>query len=722
MARRFGIRVTRVALLLAFLSGLAYAEEDVWKEPAGSIYWGDLHVHTAYSLDAWASGWTRGRYLKEAGIFALYCAKLDFVAFTDHSEMLTNADYWKDAIATARAMNEAAGRSLDGNGDPAIVVFPGWEWTQQKPWGHKNVIMKYDDPNLLPAQAARCYRGFLGPGLVTAYLRGRYTGQEAITRTPGELFDYLRRTCTRSGTGCATIVIPHGNAWGQLTDPRTDWLSITPNMFTDWPAQLNPRDHDPDLQRAIEVYSQHGNSEQYRPLHPEYRYYLEGQEVDLKTCRENAKACRKVCSEPNASFEPCCFRAGEIVKARCQDPDSEFCRREMDRAKESGVPFAGFLSPGEKKELKPEFRDRPAEVKAEEWGACDQCLDCYQPASVYRPQCSVQQALATGYFAEGEDPLYYRFGFVASTDNHSAMPGSVKEVKRFAELHSPGFGVGNFAFQTTQFERIANYLNPGGLVAIISPRRTREDLWQNLFARRTYGTTGARIEVWLRAVVEEEGREIVEMGAETVSQRNPVFYLRARGALQEDPTCPYAEEPEIRQNLSEDEFREVCFAQCFRPLDERVKIARIEVVKIRQPLTPQEADQPDLRYRADNPAGLIFDPYQVERFDAAQIEWSWTDPDFIQEPPGRTVAYYFRVIQEPTEGYNCNPAALLRSAKTCNGAAPSPEELNLRTNPQDGSPPAPLKSIADDCYTDVNNPAGSCEERAWTSPVYVTRR
>jgi hypothetical protein len=705
-------------------AGLCARAQSVWDEPLPDIYWGDLHVHTNFSWDAYGYAMAPGVYTDEAGLYATYCAKLDFFAFTDHAEGLTDPLAWEKTIQSAQAYN-AIGRSRpDDKGDPGVVAFVGFEWTHSVPWGHKNVIFKYDDPERITPGPIPCSRQIVSKSMEWSIVaRTLWPGKkEAVD--PARLFERLDRECVNSGSGCEVTVIPHGNAWGNA------------NFRTDWDIQNNPAMLRPDIQRNIEIYSKHGNSEEYRPFPPDYRYYLDGREVSEDQC--SGKSCEKVCQEPTEDYEPCCWRAGEIVQSRCADPDSDFCGRRVELARESMQVFPGTLTPGERKQIKPEFRKKPAKTGPADWRACGQCRTCYQPAWNYLPNSSVQKAMVT--YGEDEDgnPSHFKFGFVGSTDTHQGRPGSVKEVKYFFEEDRPR-GQGSIALLHSMPpqlmnaigmewgpgpERSSNFFNPGSLVAILSERRTGEDLFDNLEARRVYATSGPRIQVWLRAEVFPGQKRVIDMGEEAASRKNPVFHIKAQGAFYEDETCPYDDEPEIMANLSRDEFLTVCYNQCYRVLDERVPIARIEAVKILLPMTREEASMHDLRRGPENPGGLIMDPYHVHEFDGptAQVEWKWSDPKFEKEAPGRIVAYYFRVVQVPTEGYLCNPAAFLEEQKMCRPKDPPSIEVDTKVNPQDGSEPAPRNTISDTCYTDPSDPRTFCEERAWTSPVYITRQ
>jgi len=717
--------LTPLVCLLALLISLPARGLEVWEEPLEPIFWGDLHVHTGFSLDAFAYGTGIGRYPEEAGLYALYCGKLDFYAITDHAEMMTDTQAWSETLRSVEAMNDLAEANPDAGGDPVIIAFAGFEWTQRSPFNHKNAVFLSDDPARLAKGPIAAGNGIQSPSPVGIY-KGLHNPR--VAKTPDRLFAMLRSECTEAGTGCQVVVIPHGNAWGQF--------------YTDWKLQLPM--NDPELQVAIEVYSKHGNSEEYSYFPPDYRFYHEGKEVSAEFCtgkglkqassfwapkpKEGGELpeCEKVCQPATASYLPCCWRAGEIVAERCQEPDSEWCLEQIQLARQEGKPFPKKLGPGELSKVKAKYRWSPGEAKALDWGVCGQCRDCYQPAMNYVNTGSVQAALATAVFDSRETPLYYRFGFVASTDTHSGTPGAVKE-DRSNNLELPPVWA-TWASYPFGGERLWNFFNPGGLAAVLAPRRTREDLFANIKARHTYGTSGARIEVWARAVVESpvespvanRGHSVLAMGGEAASGASPVFYLKARGALAEDPTCPYEDEPLLREHLSRRRFEQVCSSQCYRPLDQRVPIARIEVIKILQPLTRSEAEMENLEWSPENPAGLIHDPYQVEEFHAEQVDWSWSDPEFSREPLGRTVAYYFRVIQEPTEGYNCHPIALLESGRTC-PIDVNAKRIERKVNPQDGPAAKPRSSFGDPCYSDQGEPGSFCQERAWTSPFYIER-
>ena len=250
----------------------------------GQILFGDLHVHTTFSPDAFIMSvpLTGGSGLHppaDACDFARYCSALDFWSINDHAEA-TTPRHWRETVETIRQCNGIASDPTN----PDTVAFLGWEWTQvgttpENHYGHKNVVLAHTEDERIPTRpigSPRDMSGAGGVGLGLLVLLGgdarlhdfaRYIAErrelEACpadvnvhdlpddchesAATPGELYRKLDEW------GHDAIVIPHGTTWGFYTPPGSTW-----------DKQLTAADHDPDRQVLLEIYSGHGNSDEYR--------------------------------------------------------------------------------------------------------------------------------------------------------------------------------------------------------------------------------------------------------------------------------------------------------------------------------------------------------------------------------------------------------------------------------------------------------------------------
>ena len=87
------------------------------------------------------------------------------------------------------------------------------------------------------------------------------------------------------------------------------------------------------------------------------------------------------------------------------------------------------------------FKTVPGAEPAD-WLDAGQCRDCEEPAFNYRPKSSAQYIAALGNFdAAGTAPRHFRFGFIASSDNHFARPGTgYKQKHRRGMTESQGGG------------------------------------------------------------------------------------------------------------------------------------------------------------------------------------------------------------------------------------------------------------------------------------------
>jgi hypothetical protein len=469
-----------------------------------------------------------------------------------------------------------------------------------------------------------------------------------------------------------TLVIPHGLAWG---------IHAPPGARLD--VQLDGSQHDPQKQRLIEVMSGHGNSEEFRDL-AEYVVGPDGE---------------RICPATTPEYEPCCRRAGEIMRKRCDDLPAEECERRVELAQR--LALDGGVSP----DLV--FWDS----EADDWLDCDQCRDCFKPAMTYRPRMTAQYAAAISSFDDPEGdarPRRFRWGFIASTDNHAARPGtgykqydrvvmtdargiadpaSEQRVRRWLggkqeDPRMPQPAKSTRLFELFDTERKASFMYPGGIVAVHAAGRDRRSIWQALQRKEVYGTSGPRILLWFDLVNGPTGTN--PMGSEVELSDAPTFEVRAAGALVQQPGCP----ADALGALSGERRHDLCRDECYHPGTRREPLAAIEVVRIRPQMRPGEPIAP-----------LIEDPWKTFPCpgDGNGCRARFTDTDFTRDR--RDAVYYVRALQHATPAIN---AANLRTTFDADGVAIGIDECR-------GGYGTPSD---DDCLA----PA---QERAWSSPIYV---
>jgi hypothetical protein len=670
------------------------------------ILFGDLHVHTTFSPDAFIMsvplmGGTGLHPPADACDFARYCSALDFWSINDHAEGITPRR-WRETRESIRECNAMSGDPAN----PDMVAFLGWEWSQVdtdpgRHYGHKNVVFLSENDDQVTPRAIAAPRRQLASApmgraaqlmmsLMDFENREFYWSVQQyydevsdtpecergvdsrklplecreIAEDPRELFAKLEQW------GFDSIVIPHGNAWGMNT-PAT----------TSFDKQLNRSQHDPKRQILFEVYSGHGNSEEYR----EWRASVPAEGGGLS------------CPAPSDGYLPCCWRAGEIIRERCAAAglDEAECTARASEARQD------FVDAGNSGHL-----TVPGQGVAD-WLNCGSCTDCFNAPMDHRPAATAQYALAITDFERTGEPFNFRFGFIGSSDNHRSQAGTgYKEIKR--KTMTEAFGSSNPRMaeraggdsrepvpvsvpfdpegvglvNLRNMERQNSFWLTGGLVAAHSAGRDRQAIWDSLQRREVYGTSGDRILLWFDLLADGA---VLPMGSEASASQNPRFRVGAVGAFRQKPGCP----EHAFNGLGRERLEALCAGECYNPSDERLLIERIEVVRIR----PQA--------RAGEPVGeLIEDPWRVFPCtpDPAGCQLEFEDPEFQQG--GRESVYYVRAIQEPTQMINAdNVRCEYNEQGDC-----------IAVNP---------------CYGDYRTPADEdclapAQQRAWSSPIFVS--
>lgn len=431
-------KVTRAAWLVMVLSfvGEAHAECSQYAATRQAFF-GDLHVHSSYSADAYFRMGSRTTP-DDAYRFALGQAiplppfddegnsnryltidrPLDFAAVTDHAEDLADVRLCSDAswgesgsmscgldgmlktfydLAASKFRGEASCLADQGvcveakksvwqdtiqsaeayNSPCEFTTFIGYEWsaTQNGANMHRNVIFRNDQVVSTPISA-----------------------KDAITAE--KLWQGLDANCRNADTGCDAITIPH-------------------NM---------------NLSKGLMFSSVMGNGE---PMTPE-----------VAVQRQSYETLAEIMQHKGDS--ECFFRSGL--------GEDELCNFEK-------LPYSSFLG------KYVEFMRKP-------------------PKNDTR---YMREALREGLRQEkslGVNP--FKTGFIGGTDTHITAPGAVQE-STYAGHH----GAQNFSKGIAVDKQLPDFVEsgPGGLAVVYAEQNTRDSLFAAMKRREAYGTSGPRIGV-----------------------------------------------------------------------------------------------------------------------------------------------------------------------------------------------------------------------------------
>ena len=592
------------------------AGPEVERNPLRNAYYGDFHVHSSWSLDAYSLGgnrndpamayrFGRGEEVNTAdGRVLRLRVPLDFMAVTDHDIWLgtvhlcldeSDAAYDTPTCEQVRANAwfgygdfESRGRvpaDICGQNEPTMsadnkcyerarhqwhevqrnadtfnepgrfTTFPAYEWTANPPgFGHlhRNVI----------------FRGDAVP---------EWGGSSvAMENRPERLWKWLAEACTGD---CQVLAIPHNsNLSGGSAFEEYAWIPYTAQTLRlrAWAEPL------------VEIHQIKGNSECYLGL--------------------------------GATDEECNF---ENYQPICEPGQRSGCASASDY---------------------------------------------------------VRNALKAGLRLEadyGVNP--FKFGIIASPDDHQSLAGAADE-EEFATRPvkfgtSGGFGMADQGpygppwFGDEPDGGNAN--NPGGLVGVWAEANTREAIFDALRRRETFGNSGPRIHVrffagWdypadldtQRGMLEEAYRTGVPMGSDLPDPPTgdagdgPRFVVWAM----KDAASANLQKVQIVKGWAETGAPSAPYAPSGPQTAEQV-----------YDVACADGLEPDPRTHrcADNGARVnLSDCSYSTDLGAAELSRTWTDPDF---DPAQRAFYYVRVLENPTCRWTTH-RALAR------GVAPPPSD------------------------------------------------
>ncbi len=578
-------------------------------EPLGRALFGDLHVHTSVSSDAYAFGvrvtpddayrYAFGGELRlppyeadgSGGRAARIDRPLDFTAVTDHAEFLGESrlctDPGSEAFETGfcESYREGSGRnpwlvmrimlpfpwrssSACGNGDRACAREAAAAWRETieaaERWNdttsacERTTFVAYEySSHRLGSNLHRnvVFRNATVPSLPISYLEAR---------REWHLWERLGETCLAAGNGCDVIAIPHNS---NISNGR---------MFsTDYPG---------------------------------------AEDIEAQRARARLRA-----------------RVEPIVEIMQHKGDSE-CRVEMPGVEAPADELCGFekfedfamdLEPGE----------TPPGPCSDGWlGDVAPHLgpDCVSPASY------VRYALAAGLGEAqrlGVNP--FRFGLTASTDTHNGLAGGVRE------RDFPGhLGLGDdTAAKRVQWSRgVAGNAsnNPGGLIGVWAEENSRDAIFAAMKRREVFGTSGPRIRVRFYGSHDFSG-DLCDVG-------DPVEAAALEGV-------PMGSElPERDDGDGPPSFVSLAIRDAGTPEAPGGLLQRVQIVKGWQDDEGTTHGRVyDVAGNGDNGADVDLDSCTPRGDGYDTLCSTWHDPDW---DPDRPAVYYARVVENPSCRYS----------------------------------------------------------------------
>ncbi|HWU67997.1 MAG TPA: DUF3604 domain-containing protein [Stenotrophobium sp.] len=491
-------------------------------------YFGDMHVHTMYSVDAYFFDGLNGpreayRFAKgeqehlpsgetdpyTAGRTIQLDVPLDFAAVTDHSDFLgdwrllcqangtlplgTNpacnavGQYLRDNITTIVNGDQPAAFTLltaTFGPLPEATAIPwqdelkiadeenipcGFSTFPGYEWtSQKHSQMIHRDVYFTGTNLPQDVAHVATPEDLVALATGK--GTSSNVNDDWRIYDYLNQNCDPS-KGCETMTIPHNSnqsngAMYLPIDPATGLPTGRNNApLTLADARLRAKyDH------IIEIAQHKGFSE-----------------------------CAVGLGIYEQSFDPACTM--ELAKNVChgQPDDPPECKQVCTGNPQTDPDFCRLTTA-------PTFSTGVCQHEGHD-GTSGPAAKCVAPLDMAR------NILADGLAIDstlGVNPM--QMGFIGSTDTHNGDPGDV------SESNYPGHGgildndprtqLGYWTCDKSgedpadpanctnrKFQDRARGFNPGGLAGVWAPENTRQSLWNAFQRRETFATSGPRIQI-----------------------------------------------------------------------------------------------------------------------------------------------------------------------------------------------------------------------------------
>lgn len=596
--------VVVLSLVFGSINALAQTSSSGDKpapNPLRNAYFGDLHVHTSYSLDAYSTGnrndprvayrFGRGDEVTlPGGARAHLQVPLDFMAVTDHDLWLGEVSLCLDP--TDPAYNTSACRELrltDQERKPLLEgvfmkLLPDY-FSESGPAKHNREICGDTDPG--PGnkcfERARSIWQQIQKNADEFYQPGKFTTFSAFEWTAGlKRKGMLHRNVIFRGSGNLPNTIYSAVEFNNTPERLWEWLE----RDCSGDCQVMSIAHNSNY--GLGVYFASNNSD--------------GSPFTTEGLQRRVKTEPIIEMHQNKGNSECLTGLGN---------DDEQCNFEQ---------LFKICKPGE-----------------EDTGLFSKCP--YE--SNY-----ARSALKNGLVLEeqfGVNP--FKLGFIGSTDTHSAAPGqtdssdwhghfSLNDATPDGRLHT--FLTNNSGNKPPS---ASPGINPGGLAAVWADENTRESIFDALKRRESFATSGGRIRVrffggWnypadldkRRDLVEQGYKNGVPMGGDLPSKPANVKAPRLVVWATKDPNAANLQKIQIIKGWAEGS----------------------QTHELTYDVVCTDGLKPDSQTHrcADNGATVNLSDCSVSPGKGAtELSATWSDPKF--NPKDRAF-YYARVIENPT--------------------------------------------------------------------------
>ena len=610
---------------------LASREPCSERDPLRRPFYGDLHVHTHFSMDAWVGGtrltpddayrFASGRRVAlapfddEGGISTLaeIDRPLDFAAVTDHAEWLGEVE-----LCTT----------------PSSPVFE--------------------------TRACRIYRGEADSFLA------RLVGIKGFRANLAGLVGLRGRNREVCGEGSKRCRVALATAWSQIQGAAERWYDRTSacsfTTFHAWEYSRSPA--------STKV---HRNVILRNELSPELPFSW----IDSPTEHDLWRKLREFCNETESDCEAITIphnpnlSNGQLFAIWYRDLPLEEQRRQA-RLRAEIEPLVEMMQIKGESECRnglygvvggPDELCNFEKIRDLPGAALEDCGEGTGSGAQAGKGCVSRLDYARYVLIEGLregeriDVNPYKIGFIGSTDTHSGTPGDTEESGKPSSIRSEGPDLLRIEGQ----RRARVFQNPGGLAGLWAEENTRDALFDAMKRREAFATSGVRIAPRFFA-----GFDLPEdLCQRPAQERVSVGY--ARGVPMGGELSTRAGEEGAPQGRRAPVFAAWAHRDLGRAEAGEGLLQRIQIVKgwVGDDGSFQQAVF-DVAGNPENGAGV--DPQTCEpvRAGADQLCAVWRDPDF---DPGRAAVYYARVVENPICRWSTRRCLALPEAERPDGCS-----------------------------------------------------